>query len=70
MLNLKVSDMQMKIAMPKEEEKKKAVKSMLSNIGGFSGINYIESQDQSTYIKVDQLLSKPTAWFASGIKAV
>lgn len=53
--------MQMKIDKPKEEGKKEAGKSIFSNIGEFPGMNCLEIQDQGRSMKVDQLLSKPTA---------
>lgn len=68
MLNLKISDMQMTTDKPKEEGKNKAIKSIFSNIGGFPGMNCLQSQDSGIPMKVDWLLSKPTAWFASRIK--
>lgn len=51
-------------------KKKKPVKSIFSNILGCPRMNHLESQDQSRSLNVDQVLSKPTTWSASGTKDI
>lgn len=54
----------------KEKKKRKPVERIFSNILGRPGMNYLESQDHSKSLNVDQVLSKPTTWSASGTKGI
>lgn len=53
-----------------KKKKRKPVERIFSNILGRPGMNYLESQDHSKSLNVDQVLSKPTTWSASGTKDI
>lgn len=54
----------------KKKKEKKLVKNIFSNILGCPRMNHLESQDQSRSLNLDQVLSKPTTWSASGTKDI
>lgn len=54
----------------RKKKKRKLVERIFSNILGRPGMNYLESQDHSKSLNVDQVLSKPTTWSASGTKDI